>query len=390
MNQTKKLGGLRQAFQGARDYQQIEGLQSQVELLEAEIAQLRSQQLEGQDKAALEQRIAELTQQLAASGGVHQIPVTQIDRDVDQPRTIFPAAVIQERAESLRTKGQLTPVIVIPQAGDRYRLFEGELRWRAAKDILNWKTLDAVFLRHEELQAPGDIFERQIVTSIQSQRLHDLDLAESILKLATYRHPNLVGEEERIPRLLHATLRRFERETDQPDFTTLRIASATEQQNWLEQASFKEVEEQQIFSVILGLQLHPGTINKHIFPLLKLAEDLKAIIRSHGLEGSKARELNRLSAEQLQQSEATAFKIRAALAEETVQERYSLNEIRSRVNELIQQYNPSQPQKGVSCKQLLKVIESLEIAQVRSNKDLEALHKALQNKLSEVEKALKF
>ncbi|MEB3293903.1 MAG: ParB N-terminal domain-containing protein [Synechococcales bacterium] len=390
MSQMKKLGGLRQAFQGARDYQQIEGLQSQVEELEAEIAELRSQQLDTPEKATLEQRIAELTQQLAVSGGVHQIPVEQIDRDVDQPRTIFPAAVIQERAESLRTKGQLTPIIVIPQAGDRYRLFEGELRWRAAKDLLNWKTLDAVFLRHEDLQAPGDIFERQIVTSIQSQRLHDLDLAESILKLATYRYANLVGEEERIPRLLHAALRRFEREAEQPDFTTLRIATATEQQTWLEQASFKEVEEQQIFSVILGLQLHPGTINKHIFPLLKLAEDLKTVIRSHGLEGSKARELNRLSADQLQQSEAVALKVRSGLAAEVVQERYSLTEIRARVNQLMQHYNPTQATKSPSTKQLLKAIEGLDVAQVRSPQELETLRSVLQKKLTEVETALQF
>jgi ParB family transcriptional regulator, chromosome partitioning protein len=220
--QTKKLGGLRDSFQGAREYQQIEGLQSEVENLKAEVARLKSQELDSVQQSQLEGQIAELTAQLAARSGIHRISIHRIDRDEAQPRTVFPPAIIQERAESLRTKGQLTPIIVIP-TGDRYKLFEGELRWRGAQK-LGWEELEAVFLTAAASLNATEIFERQVVTSIQSQRLHDLDIAEAIIKLTVDRYPNWAGRETEIPKALHATLRQMEREGTAPDFNALKIA----------------------------------------------------------------------------------------------------------------------------------------------------------------------
>lgn len=387
-SQLKKLDGLRDAFQGARDYQQIEGLQSKIEGLEAEIAQLKSQKLDEAEKERLEQQIEKLTAQLVASGGVHHIKVDLIEPDPQQPRTVFPTALIQERAESLRTKGQLTPIIIIPQAEDSFKLFEGELRWRAAQE-LGWNTLQAVILHQEELPNPADIFERQIVTSIQSQKLHDLDLAEAIIRLVVYRYPNLAGQEEQILKSLHAALRRLEREGNLPDFGALRIASAAIQQQWLENTKFKVVEEQQILSVILGLQLHPATINKHILPLVKLADDIKAVIRLEGLEGSKAKELNRLSAEQLKQPEMTAQKIRTEATQKAVGEKLSLSEIKVLVNQLINQYNPITSRKPNKATLLIKSIEQINLEEVSDFEDLKALRTALRSKLGEVQSVLK-
>ncbi len=379
--QTRKLGGLRDSFQGAREYQQIEGLQSQVEDLQAEVASLKSQELNSVQQSQLEGQIAELTAQLAARSGVHQISVSSIDRDEAQPRTVFPPALIQERAESLRTKGQLTPIIVIP-VGDRYKLFEGELRWRSAQK-LDWKELDAVFLTSAESLNSTEIFERQVVTSIQSQRLHDLDIAEAIIKLTIDRYPNWAGREIEIPKGLHAALRQMEREGTAPDFNTLKIADPQTQQLWLDSLENKD-EEKQIFQTILGLQLHPASINKHILPLLKVADDVKVAIREYGLEGSKAKQIDRLTPEYLGQSDEAALKIRSEVIQQITEDKLSLIETKLLIEEIVDTHAPTPITKPDRVVQVTGKVNKL-LADIDTDQELVNLERALK----EIQKAIK-
>lgn len=379
--QNKKLGGLRDSFQGAREYQQIEGLQSQVENLQAEVASLKSQELNSVQQSQLEGQIAELTAQLAARSGVHQILVSSIDRDEAQPRTVFPPTLIQERAESLRTKGQLTPIIVIP-VGDRYKLFEGELRWRSAQK-LEWKELDAVFLTSAESLNSTEIFERQVVTSIQSQRLHDLDIAEAIIKLTVDRYPNWAGRETEIPKGLHAALRQMEREGTAPDFNTLKIADPQTQQLWLDSLENKD-EEKQIFQTILGLQLHPASISKHILPLLKVADDVKAAIREYGLEGSKAKQIDRLTPEYLGQSDEAALKIRSEVIQQITEDKLSLIETKLLIEEIVDTHVPTPVTKPDRIVQVTGKVNKL-LADIDTDQELVNLERALK----EIQKAIK-
>jgi ParB family transcriptional regulator, chromosome partitioning protein len=380
-SQTKKLSGLRDSFQGAREYQQIEGLQSQVENLQAEVARLKSQELDSVQQSQLEGQIEQLTAQLAARSGVHQILVSSIDRDEAQPRTVFPPALIQERAESLRTKGQLTPIIVIPN-GDRYKLFEGELRWRGAQK-LQWQELDAVFLTSAESLNATEIFERQVVTSIQSQRLHDLDIAEAIIKLTVDRYPNWAGRETDIPKTLHAALRQMEREGTNPDFNTLKIADPQTQKSWLDSLENKD-EEQQIFQTILGLQLHPASINKHILPLLKVSDDVKSAIREYGIEGSKAKQIDRLTPEYLGQSDEDALKIRADVIQQITEDKLSLIETKLLIEEIVDTHVPTVVTKPDRVGQVTGKINKL-LADIKTDQELSDLERALK----EIQKALK-
>jgi ParB family transcriptional regulator, chromosome partitioning protein len=369
MAKPTKLGGLRDSFQGAREYQQIEGLQSQVENLSS-------------DKSQLEQQIQELTDKLAAQSGVHEILLSKIDRDVDQPRTVFPLALIQERSESLRAKGQLTPIIVIP-TGNRYKLFEVEPRWRSAQK-LGWKKLQAVFLTSKESLDNTEIFERQLVTSIQSQRLHDLDIAEAIIKLAVDRYPNLVQQRADIPKILHTALRRMEREHLLPDFNALKIADSNTQQAWIDNLENVE-EEKQIFQVILGLQLHPATISKHVLPLLKVVDDVKAAIREFGIEGSKAKQIDRLTAKQLGESDQYAQKARAEAIQSIVQGKFSLSEAKNLVDGTISSHtNSTSITKPNRVIQITGKVNQL-LADIESAEELADLESALK----EIQKALK-
>lgn len=63
---------------------------------------------------------------------VLDIPRTQIEPDKGQPRTEFDQADLDTLAEMIRRDGMTQPLVVVQLAPDRYRLKNGERRWRAA------------------------------------------------------------------------------------------------------------------------------------------------------------------------------------------------------------------------------------------------------------------
>lgn len=378
---------MKQLLGDAGQAQQIYQLKGRVEELEAEITQLRVGALSPQDKAILEQQIEELTAQLGASGGIHEISISLIDPDPAQPRQTFPQSLLQERAESLRRQRQKTPIILIPQADGRYTLFDGELRWRAAP-LIGWKTLKAVFLSKEDALDEGEVFEGQMVTSIHSQKLHDLDLATALLRLIVHKYPNLKEREAEIPKILNTAFRRLQRESKHLELAQVRLADLETQRQWLETAGFKEVEEQEIFATLLGLQLNPITINNTVFPLLNLAEDLKQIIKVEGLEASKARELNRLSPEQLTLDDTAALQIRSKAAQKTIQEKLPLSEVKVLVNQLIAEHSKKLSTKSSAVTKLTKIIQQTKI-EANNREELKALQNVLEEKLAEIQQFFK-
>lgn len=380
--------GMKQLFGDAGQSQQLHQLRGRVEELEAEIAQLRAAALGFEEKAALEQRIEELSTQLATSGGVHEISINLIDPDQSQPRQTFPETIVQERVESLRRQGQKTPVVLIPQSNGRYTLFDGELRWRAAS-LLGWATLKAVLLSKDEALDEADIFEGQLVTSIHSQKLHDLDLATALLRLIVHKHPSLREQSAEIPKILNTAYRRLERERKHLELGQIRIAEQRVQSQWLETAGFKEVGEQAIFTVILGLQLNPISINNNIFPLLKLASDLKQVIKMEGLDASKAKELNRLSAEQLHLDNAAALQIRTSATQQVIREKLSVSKVKELVNDLIARYSKEPSNKPSVVAKLTKAVQDTKIEPTTQPEELKTLENALREKLAEIQLHLK-
>ena len=383
---SKVGANLQAGFQGVRENQELLSLRSQVQQLQEELTQARIGMLQDLEKEALDRRMEGLTEQLGQENGVHEIALSLIDRDEYQPRTVFPVSLIKERMESLRRQGQKTPIILIPIENGRYRLFDGELRFRSAQK-LEWEMLKAVLLPQEEV-TPSEALEGQVVTSIHSQRLHDLDLATALVRLAVHQYPNFVEQEHRIPTWLNTALRRLERERKLAALAEVRLATPEAQQMWLEQAGFKEVEEEQLFAVILKLQLNPLSVNSNVFPLLKLADDLKEVIRTEGLESSKARELNRLSADKLHQPEKATLKIRKATTDKVVQEKLSFSATRTLVNQLLQQYNP-QTRSSQEDERFVKAVMAIDIESITDTNILRDLKNALKVKLEEVNGALK-
>uniref|UniRef100_B8HZA9 ParB family protein n=1 Tax=Cyanothece sp. (strain PCC 7425 / ATCC 29141) TaxID=395961 RepID=B8HZA9_CYAP4 len=114
--------GASQIFAEAGQTQKVHQLSSRVEELEAEIIQLKSQELANQEKIELEAKIEELTQRLSAQGGIQEIEITRIQRNIFQPRQTFPQSELKAFAELLKQEGQHTPVILMPWK-DTYLIF---------------------------------------------------------------------------------------------------------------------------------------------------------------------------------------------------------------------------------------------------------------------------
>jgi ParB family transcriptional regulator, chromosome partitioning protein len=314
---------LQSSFSGAKASQETHSLKAQIAELQAELEQVRSGQTESSELVA--EKVEALTSTLSSTGGVTQVDISQIEPDVNQPRKTFPQQLILERAESLRQNGQISPVILIALPTGNYKLFDGELRWRAAT-FLKWDTLKAVFIPEHEVPSAEELFEGQIVAGIHSQRLHELDLADALIKYTVSRFPHFEGQELQIPKILNTAIRRLDRDHKLSELADVRVLGPHQQQDWLESA---------------GFQLHPATVNSHVFSLLKLADDLKVAIREEGIEPRKAKEIGRLTFDRLQITEDEACKLRVDLMQQAIQEKMSLAAVRASVNALIQQYAPN-------------------------------------------------
>lgn len=375
---------MKNLISSAPQAQEIYQLKARIDELEAELSESRSTAVDPGLQDELEAKVEELTHQLAAGSGEHEIEIVLIDPDPDQPRKSFPQSVVQERAESLRRYGQQTPIILIPRSTGRYTLFEGELRTRGAT-LLGWEKIRAVFLLEETLPSQDEVLERQLVTSIHSSRINDLDLAETIVRLLAHRHPTL--EAETIPRLLQSALYQLERSGQLSKLEQVRIADEVVQQQWLSALYLKDPDEEKILSLILWLQLNPNSIKAHVFPLLSLPNDLKQAIRETGIETSKVRELSKLSAGVLGIEDDQAAELRSQMVQKVVEEKLSLSQVKTLVKDMLSQQTSTDPVSQQIAK-AVKRIEAISIDGLEATQ-LKEVRQALQRKVKEIDALLR-
>lgn len=385
---AKKPAQISQMFANVSQNQEVLQLRDRVDELEVELLKLRSQPLAHSEKETLEKQIQELAQQLAQQGGEHHIPLEQIHPDPEQPRTVFAQAIIQSRAKSLREEGQHSPIILIPQSDNTYKLFDGELRWRSAP-LAEMNALRAVFLTQEALLKVdrAAIFDRQLTTSLQSEKLHPFDLANGLVKLMVMRYPELNQQVDAIPSLLNATIQRLRRTGEIEELESIALQDKTKQKQWIEKACNSKPEGW-ILEIILSKQLNPVSINSNVFPLLNLPEDLKSAIRTEGLEGSKILELKKISGKSLNIEESLATDIRVELTNDVIQQRLALDKIRAKVKQILHfNKQSSQASKQLELTQrLVNIPKQLKQAKVwldpQKRKKLEKLLNDLEGLLS--------
>ena len=85
-----------------------------------------------QEFSAREEKQNEL-ERTQSSETPHEIPITQIEPNINQPRKVFDEVALTELANSIRIHGVISPIIVVKRDNGKYMIIAGERRWRASK-----------------------------------------------------------------------------------------------------------------------------------------------------------------------------------------------------------------------------------------------------------------
>jgi ParB family chromosome partitioning protein len=109
--------------------------------------------------------------------GIKEIPLTEIETNIDQPRKEFNLDSLEELAESIRTHGLLQPILVRSD-GLKYSIIAGERRFRAAK----MAGLEKITCLVQEC-TPQESAERALVENIQRSDLSPIDEGLAYLRL---------------------------------------------------------------------------------------------------------------------------------------------------------------------------------------------------------------
>lgn len=377
VDRTQEVYNLRERLKELEE--QLNQQVSREQHLVAEIAQLRAQPLPQEENQQLQNQINQLREHLKQNRGILQYPISQIHPNPHQPRKTFTEEV-EAMALSLQLEGQLDPVILFEDG----MLFDGECRWRAAKS-LGWETLDAVFT--SKLDEPKILRRKAYLTSLHRRGLNALDKAETLVAIACDELPQLPPEE--VPRIVNRVLTRLKRKK-QSLGERLHLQPRSQQQAVLKQLEVDAIEAQ-VFEIFLGLQEHPSSLNRNIFPALNLASDMKAAVREKALGCAQAVILNRLSAAELGISERLALKLRQEGIEEALSKNLSAAQVQQWVNQQSAPYGKSSGpvMRNKQVDRLLTTFEKLDLAKTpASQEQLQELQQSLEKALQQVRQRL--
>ena len=112
-----------------------------------------------------------------ATGELVELPLEEISRDEEQPRTEFSQEAIEALAASIKEHGVLQPIVVTREDG-KYKIVAGERRWRASK-LAGLKKIPAI-IRSLDSQ---NRLELSIIENAQREDLNAIELATAYAKL---------------------------------------------------------------------------------------------------------------------------------------------------------------------------------------------------------------
>ena len=377
VDQTQEVYNLREQIQSLEE--QLNQQISHEQNLITEIDQLRSQSQE-QDNPKLQSQISQLREHLKQNQGTIQYSITEIHPNPNQPRKTFTEEV-DAMALSLQQEGQLDPIILFEDG----MLFDGECRWRAATR-LGWDVIEAVFTTKP---TDSKILRRKAyLTNLHRRGLNALDKAETLVAIACDEIPELPPEE--VPRLINRVLTRLKRKK-QSLGERLHLQANEQQKAVLEQLEIDSIE-LEVFSIFLGLQEHPASLNRNIFPALNLASDLKAAVRQQGLGCAQALILNRVSAAELGISEKQCLKLREKGIKTVLSQNLSAIQTQQWVAQekakYLQASSPSPRDKRVD--RFLSSVQRLNLAEIEASAEqLQELQQTLEKTLQQVKHLLK-
>ena len=121
---------------------------------------------------------AEKTEAAVTGETPRELPLTQIDPNVNQPRKNFDEVALSELANSIRIHGVISPIIVVMQPNGRYMIIAGERRWRASKRA-GLLTIPAIVRDY----TPQQVKEISLIENLQREDLNPIETAAAIKQL---------------------------------------------------------------------------------------------------------------------------------------------------------------------------------------------------------------
>lgn len=377
VDQTQEVYNLREHVRTLEE--KLDQTVNREQELITEIEQLRLLSTNKQENQQLQHQLNKLREHLKERQGTIKYPVSKIYPNPNQPRKTFTQEV-EAMVLSLQKEGQLDPVILFEDG----MLFDGECRWQAAQ-ILKWETLESVFTSKPE--SAKTLRRRAYLTNLHRHGLNALDKAEALIAIACDELPNLSAEE--IPRIINRVLIRLKRKKHSLG-ERLHLQPTEQQQNILAQLDLEPLEAQ-VFQIFLGLQEHPASLNRNIFPTLNLSSDLKVAVRERMLGCPQALILNRICAKELGISEKQALKLR----EKGIQEVLTSNLSTVQTKQWVQKQTVSQSELSPATRnkqvdRFLISIQKIDISNTEASPEqLLELQQALEEALKQIKQKIK-
>lgn len=356
--------------------QELSETESQIQKLQAEVERLRAS-----SNPELEAQLDQLRSSLASTNGVQEFSLDAIRPNPEQPRKTFATESIRGMALSLTKDGQLTPVILMSAVDtpDLFDLFDGERRWRAARE-LGWKTIQGI-----TMPRPSDLHRKALLTTLHREDLNPLDKAEALLKEITSQTE--IGADD-VTRILSTVIKRLERQKKTGKLSLLTGASDEETCAALTSLEVND-QERKILLVLLGLGLNPASVLSNDFRVLSLFPDLKEAIQNSNLKSAHALVLQRLSPSKLKKTDAAAAKIRGKATEDVLTKDLSVSETKELVGTLIEKHAPKTPE-AIALPHtgaVVKGLKKLVVSKIDRN-ELQLFRTELMTKLAEIDTEL--
>ena len=112
------------------------------------------------------------------------VPLTALEESKTNPRRVFDEAALQELAESIRSQGVLSPLLVRPITEHRFEIVAGARRYRAAL-LAEAETIPVRIVPLTDAQA----LEAQLIENLQRRDVHPLEEAQGFRALLMLEEP---------------------------------------------------------------------------------------------------------------------------------------------------------------------------------------------------------
>lgn len=108
----------------------------------------------------------------AQTGGSVNLPISQVEPGLNQPRKHFDEEALADLAESIRQHGMLQPLTVRRLASGYYQIIAGERRWRAARQA-GLEEVPAIIIEADDRK----VMELGLIENLQREDLNPMDEA---------------------------------------------------------------------------------------------------------------------------------------------------------------------------------------------------------------------